>query len=186
MPAQPETPEDDQGDSADEGENDKITPIRPAAQSRQGKDQYAAESGERTTPTPVSSTSTPDPQLGPEEPKCFGVTWPAVPEPCTVRRHRRSTSCRDAMGTTIPRTRSVLPPFSTYHDPRSGHRRGSGRSNRTGPVMTFGHVLGAEWPVGEKREPGGNIGKAAMGQPTTSGRRAEIPAQGRRSLTLSA
>jgi hypothetical protein len=50
MPAQPETPEDDQGDSADEGENDKITPIRPAAQSRQGKDQYAAESGERTTP----------------------------------------------------------------------------------------------------------------------------------------
>jgi hypothetical protein len=138
MPAQPETPEDDQGDSADEGENDKITPIRPAAQSRQGKDQYAAESGERTTPTPVSSTSTPDPQLGPEEPKCFGVTWPAVPEPCTVRRHRRSTSCRDAMGTTIPRTRSVFPPFSTYYDPRSGHRRGSGRSNRTGPVMTFG------------------------------------------------
>jgi integrase len=31
-----------------------------------------------------------------------------------------------------------------HHDPRSGHRRGSGRSNRTGPVMTFGHVLGTE------------------------------------------
>jgi hypothetical protein len=87
MPAQPETPEDDQGDSADEGENDKITPIRPAAQSRQGKDQYAAESGERTTPTPVSSTSTPDPQLGPEEPEvlrrhmagCAGALHRAAP-----------------------------------------------------------------------------------------------------------